>query len=93
MDEKKERSVSRMREEIAMFQPVLEILKADPGEMGKLQAFLIENLTGNNEIIIDCVEQGKPFLASQSAASSASSIVTPRSANWTSSCMTNLCTT
>lgn len=65
MDEKRERSVSRMGEEIAVFQPVLEVLKANPGEMGRLQAFLIENLTGNHQIIIDCVEQGKPFLASQ----------------------------
>ena len=65
MDEKKEKSLSRMREEIAMFQPVLEVLKADPGEMGNLQAFLVENLIDNHKVIIDCVEQGKPFLASQ----------------------------
>jgi benzoyl-CoA reductase subunit B len=65
MDEKKERSVSRMREEIAMFEPILEVLKADPGEMGHLQTFLIKNIIDNHRVIIDCVEQGKPFLASQ----------------------------
>ena len=65
MDEKRERSLSRMREEIAMFEPILGLLKADPGEMGHLQTFLIENIIGNHRTIIDCVEQGQPFLASQ----------------------------
>ncbi len=65
MDEKKEKSVSRMREEIALFSPVLDVLKADPGEMGRLQAYLIENLLDNHRRIISCVEDGEPFLASQ----------------------------
>ena len=65
MDEKIEKSLSRMREEIAQFEPMLEVLKAEPGEMGHMQTFLIEDLTGNNKKIIECVEQGKPFLASQ----------------------------
>jgi benzoyl-CoA reductase subunit B len=65
MDKKKEKSLSRMKEEIAQFEPILAVLKAEPGEMGHMQTFLIEDLTGNHKIIIECVEQGKPFLASQ----------------------------
>jgi benzoyl-CoA reductase subunit B len=65
MDAKKEKSLSRMKEEIAMFEPTLEILEQDPGEMGHLQIFLMKNLLDNNREIIKCVEEGKPFLASQ----------------------------
>ena len=42
MDAKKEKSLSRMKEEIAMFEPTLEILEQDPGEMGHLQIFLMK---------------------------------------------------
>ncbi len=65
MDEKKEKSVSRMREEIALFEPVLAALKAEPGEMGRLQIYILENLLDNHRRIISCVEEGTPFLASQ----------------------------
>ena len=65
MDPKKERSLSRMKEEIAQFEPVLESLKENPGEMGHLQSFPLEDLIGNHKRIIECVEQGKTFLASQ----------------------------
>lgn len=65
MDEKREKSVSRMREEIAMFEPVLAALKVDPGEMGYLQTFIIETLIDNHRRIISCMENGEPFLASQ----------------------------
>jgi benzoyl-CoA reductase subunit B len=65
MDEKKERSISRMREEVAFFEPVLEILKASPGDMEKLQHFVVGNIVNNDREIIQCVEQGKPFLSAQ----------------------------
>jgi benzoyl-CoA reductase subunit B len=65
MDEKIEKSLSRMKEEIAQFEPILAVLKAEPGEMGHLQSFPLEDLIGNHKIIIECVEQGKTFLASQ----------------------------
>jgi len=65
MDAKKERSISRMQEEIMLFEPVLQSLRENPDEMAHLQIFIIEDLLNNNRKIIECVEQGKPFLASQ----------------------------
>lgn len=65
MDAKKERSVSRLREEIAMFEPILEILKLEPGEMGELQIFIIEDILNGHKSVIEAVEQEKTFLASQ----------------------------
>ncbi len=52
MDEKKERSISRMREEVAYFEPILDILKATPGEMERLQAFIVENIVNNDSLPI-----------------------------------------
>ncbi len=65
MDAKKERSVSRLREEIAMFEPILEVLKLDPGEMGELQMFIIEDILNGHRRVIEAVEQDQVFLASQ----------------------------
>jgi benzoyl-CoA reductase subunit B len=65
MDAKKERSISRMREEVATFEPVLDLLRDDPDEMSKLQYFILESLVRNDKSIIECVEQDKPFLANQ----------------------------
>jgi len=65
MDAKKERSISRMREEIATFEPVLELLEMEPGDMGHLQIPIIRDLMNNHKTIIDCVENDKPFMASQ----------------------------
>ncbi len=65
MDEKKERSVSRIREEIALYEPVLELLEQEPGEMGHLQLPIIKNLLEQHRKTVECVEDGKPFLASQ----------------------------
>ena len=65
MDAKKERSISRIREEVETFEPVLDLLREDPDEMSKLQFSIIEVLMRNNRSIIECVEQDKPFLASQ----------------------------
>ena len=41
MDAKKERSLSRMREEVAQFEPVLDLLRDDPDEMSQLQYFIL----------------------------------------------------
>ena len=65
MDAKKERSISRMREEVAQFEPVLDLLRDDPDEMSQLQYFILESLVRNDKTIIECVEQDKPFLANQ----------------------------
>jgi len=65
MDAKKALSVSRAREELETFEPTLEILRADPDEMSKLQLSILEVLLANNRSIIECVEQDRPFLASQ----------------------------
>jgi benzoyl-CoA reductase subunit B len=65
MDEKIERSLSRTREEIGMYGPILEALQADPGEMGHLHIPILKNLLNQHIKTIECVEQGKPFLASQ----------------------------
>jgi len=65
MDAKRERSVSRLREEIAMFEPILELLKMAPDEMGNLQIFIIEDILNSHRKIIDCVEHEQPYLASQ----------------------------
>jgi len=65
MDAKKERSVSRLREEIATYEPILEILQLEPGEMGHLQIPLLRDMIQNDKRVIECVDNGEPFLASQ----------------------------
>jgi len=65
MDEKKEKTLSRIREELAMYEPVIEVLKLEPGEMGHLQLPILENIIEQHKGTIECVEQGKTFLASQ----------------------------
>ncbi len=65
MDEKKERSLSRIREELEMYNSVLELLKVEPGEMGHLQIPVIEGFNAQHKMTIECVEEGKTFLASQ----------------------------
>ena len=65
MDAKKEKSVSRFREEIDTYEPVLEVLALEPGEMGHLQIPLLKNMLQKHKRIIECVESGEPFMASQ----------------------------
>jgi len=65
MDAKKERSVSRLREEIALYEPVLALLQDTPGEMGHLQVPVLRDIIQNDKRVIECVEQGERFLASQ----------------------------
>jgi benzoyl-CoA reductase/2-hydroxyglutaryl-CoA dehydratase subunit BcrC/BadD/HgdB len=65
MDEKKERSVSRIREEIAVYEPILAALRVAPGESGALQIPILEDLIGHHKRTVECVETGEPFLASQ----------------------------
>ena len=65
MDEKKEKTLSRIREELAMYEPVIDLLKIEPGEMGHLQLPILENMVEQHRGTIECVEQGKTFLASQ----------------------------
>ena len=65
MDAKKERSLSRIREEMALFEPVAQLLEAQPGEMGHLQLPIIKNILEQHSKTIGCVENDLPFLASQ----------------------------
>lgn len=65
MDAKKERSVSRIREEIAMFEPIAQMLELVPGEMGHLQLPIIKSVLEQHRKTIDCVENGSPFIGSQ----------------------------
>ena len=65
MDEKKERSVSRIREEVAQYEPVIEMLELDPGEMGHIHLPILKNLLEQHRKTIECVEEGITFLASQ----------------------------
>ncbi len=65
MDEKKERSVSRIREEIALYEPILAALKLAPGDSGELQIPILEDMLRQHRRTVECVETGEPFLASQ----------------------------
>ena len=65
MDAKKERSLSRIREEVALYEPVARLLEAAPGEMGHLQLPIIKNILEQHRKTIECVENDLPFLASQ----------------------------
>jgi len=65
MDEKKELSLSRIKEEVAMFEPVAQLLEVEPGEMGHLQLPIMQSILEQHRKTIDCVENNLPFLASQ----------------------------
>ncbi len=65
MNAKQEHSVSRIREEIEMYQPVLEMLEQFPGESGHLQVPILKSLLAQHRRTIECVENDEPFLASQ----------------------------
>ncbi len=65
MDAKKEKSISRIKEEIELYEPIAEALKLDPGEMGHLQIPILEDLVIQHKTIIECVENDLPFMASQ----------------------------
>ena len=58
----KERSLSRLRDEIAMYEPVVELLKLEPGEMGHLQLPIVENISEQHRKTIECVEENKALL-------------------------------
>jgi len=65
MDEKKERSVSRIKEEMLSYEAIIPLLELEPGEMGHLQLPILRNLVEQHRAVIECVEEGKPFVASQ----------------------------
>jgi benzoyl-CoA reductase/2-hydroxyglutaryl-CoA dehydratase subunit BcrC/BadD/HgdB len=65
VDAKKEKSVSRLREEIEQYDPIIAMLKQEPGEMGHLQLPILENMLEQNRKTIECVENDLPFLANQ----------------------------
>ncbi|MBW1900752.1 MAG: 2-hydroxyacyl-CoA dehydratase [Deltaproteobacteria bacterium] len=65
MDEKKEKSLSRIREEIAMYEPIVELLELDPGEMGHLQLPILRNSLKQSKKTVACIEKDLPLIASQ----------------------------
>ena len=65
MDAKKERSLSRIREEVALYEPVAQLLEVEPGEMGHLQLPIMKSILEQHGKTIECVENDLPFLASQ----------------------------
>jgi benzoyl-CoA reductase/2-hydroxyglutaryl-CoA dehydratase subunit BcrC/BadD/HgdB len=65
MDAKKEHSLSRIKEELALYEPVVQALEQNPGEMGHLQMPILSTLVGQHKRTIECVETGEPLLASQ----------------------------
>jgi benzoyl-CoA reductase/2-hydroxyglutaryl-CoA dehydratase subunit BcrC/BadD/HgdB len=65
MDAKQERSLSRIKEEITLYEPVIEALKQHPGEMGHLQRPILADLVKQHKKTVACVETGEPLFASQ----------------------------
>lgn len=65
MDAKKQKSLSRIREELALYEPIAAALEANPGESGHLHAPILRTLLQQHRRTIECVETGEPFLASQ----------------------------
>ena len=66
MDAKTEKSLSRTREELNLYEPVLAALKLLPeGDPSRLQISILETLIQQHSRTIECVETGEPFLASQ----------------------------
>jgi benzoyl-CoA reductase subunit B len=65
VDAKKEKSLTRIREEIEFYQPIIDMLELEPGEMGHLHLPILNNLIGQHNKTIECVENDLPFLANQ----------------------------
>ena len=65
MDAKTEKSLSRIREELALYEPIAAALEVNPGESGHLQIPILQTLIRQHKRTIECVETGEPFLASQ----------------------------
>jgi benzoyl-CoA reductase/2-hydroxyglutaryl-CoA dehydratase subunit BcrC/BadD/HgdB len=66
MDAKTEKSLSRIREELDLYQPVLAALELLPqADPGQLQVPILRTLIQQHTRTIECVETGEPFLASQ----------------------------
>ncbi len=65
MDAKKKKSLSRIVEELELFEPIAEVLEVEPGEMGHLQLPILKNIIGQHKKTIECVENDLPFFANQ----------------------------
>ena len=61
MDAKKEKSLTRIREEIEFYQPIIDMLEIEPGEMGHLHLPIMYNLIEQHNKTIECVENDLPF--------------------------------
>jgi hypothetical protein len=65
MDAKTEKSLSRIREELNLYEPIAAALEANPGESGHLHVPILKTLLRQHKRTIECIETGEPFLASQ----------------------------
>ncbi len=54
-----------MMEEIVLYEPILEVLEQDPGELGHLHIPVLKDVLNRRKSIVECVDKGLPFLASQ----------------------------
>jgi benzoyl-CoA reductase/2-hydroxyglutaryl-CoA dehydratase subunit BcrC/BadD/HgdB len=59
----KKQQLERTLEEIGRFEAILKLLRDNPDELSHLRIPLVENQLENNRKTVECVEQGKPFLA------------------------------
>ena len=64
MDAITEGRLQRTREDVANYEAALQFIDADPGELGHLHAQLLRSQLRIHKRTIECVEQGKPLVAS-----------------------------
>ena len=60
MDAKAEKSLSRIREELDLYEPIAAALEVNPGESGHLQIPILKTLIRQHKRTIECMETGVP---------------------------------
>ena len=58
-----QRRLERTVEQVQRYEALLKLLQAQPGEVGHLQIPLLENRLAGARRTLECVEQGRPFIA------------------------------
>jgi benzoyl-CoA reductase subunit B len=64
MDKELEKGLERVYEEIATYEPIVQMLEENPGEMGHIHLPLAQNVLRQHKETVDCVANGKPLAAS-----------------------------
>ncbi len=64
MNAKQEKSLSRIKEELELFDPIIPLLEMDPSPASALQVPILKNLCTQHRRTIECVETGEPFIGS-----------------------------